>query len=84
MDRIKNFKRIMEKSESNRVMILTNHYQIMGEVYECDDCNKAECINLVKASICNIDDTYEETCENETRYDWLHVNMDKIVAYSFI
>ena len=27
MDKIKTFKRIMEKSNSNRVVILTNHYQ---------------------------------------------------------
>ena len=48
MDRIKTFKKIMEKSESNRVVILTNHYQIVVNVYECDECNKDEYINVLK------------------------------------
>ena len=46
MNRIKTFKMIMEKSNSNRVVILTNHYQIIGNVYECDECNKDEYVNL--------------------------------------
>ena len=32
MERIKIFKKIMEKSNSTRVVILTNHYQIVGNV----------------------------------------------------
>lgn len=84
MDRIKNFKRIMEKSESTRVIILTNHYRIEGSVYECDDCNKDECINLTNATICNIEDVFDDTCDSGSEYDWLHVNMDKIVAFSFV
>ena len=84
MNRIKTFKMIMEKSNSNRVVILTNHYQIIGNVYECSECNKDETINLTSVSVCNIDDAYEGICEAETRFDWLHINMDKIVAFSFI
>ena len=84
MNRIKNFKKIMEKSDSNRVVLFTNHYQIIGEVYECDECNKEECVNLIKASICNIEDSYEGFCEYESKYDWLHINLEKVVAYSFI
>ena len=84
MDRVKNFKRIMEKSESNRVVILTNHYQILGNVYECDECNKDEFINLTNVRVCNINDTFDGVCEADTHYDWLHINMDKIVAYSFV
>lgn len=84
MDRVKNFKRIMEKSNSNRVVILTNHYQILGTVYECDECNKDEFINLTNVRVCNINDTFEGICESDTQYDWLHINMDKIVAYSFV
>ena len=84
MDRTKTFKRIMEKSESNRVIILTNHYQIRGTVYECDDCNKDEYVNLTDVRLCNIDDVFDGICESETNYDWLHINLDKVVAYSFI
>ena len=84
MDRIKTFKKIMEKSNSNRVVILTNHYQIIGKVYECDDCNKDEYVNLVDVRLCNVNDVFDGICESETNYDWLHINLDKVVAYSFI
>ena len=84
MDKIKTFKRIMEKSNSNRVVILTNHYQIIGNVYECDECNKDEFVNLTNVRVCNVDDIYDGVCESDTNYDWLHINKDKVVAYSFI
>jgi len=84
MDRIKLFKKIMEKSDSNRVVILTNHYQVVGTVYECEECNRDDYINLTNVRLCNVDSIYEGLCESESHYDWLHINMDKIVAYSFI
>ena len=84
MDRIKNFKQIMEKSKSNRVVILTNNYHILGSVYDCEECNKDEFINLTNVRLCNINDVYDGVCETDSSYDWLHINMDKIVAYSFI
>lgn len=84
MDKAKLFKKIMEESNSSRVVILTAHYQIMGNVYDCEDCNKDSCINLTAARVCNVTDSYEGICENESYFDWLHVNMDSITAYSFI
>ena len=84
MDKTKTFKKIMEKSNSNRVIILTNHYQIIGNVYECEECNKDEFVNLTNVRVCNIDDVYSGICESDTNYDWLHINIDKIVGYSFI
>lgn len=84
MDNAKHFKKIMDKSNSSRVIILTAHYKIEGDVYDCDDCNKDSCVNLTNAKVCNIEDSYENMCENETVYDWLHINMDAVVAYSFI
>ena len=84
MERIKTFKKIMEKSESNRVVILTNHYQIIGNVYECEECNKNEYINLTNVRLCNVNDVYDGICESDTTYDWLHIDIDKIVAYSFV
>ncbi len=84
MSKMKNFKMIMAKSESNRVVILTNHYQIIGNVYDCSECNKEETINLVNVSLCNINDIYDGICESDSTYDWLHINLDKVVAYSFI
>ena len=84
MDRIKTFKKIMEKSQTNRVVLLTNHYQILGNVYDCDECNKDEYINLTNVRLCNINDIYDGICESDSMYDWLHINMDKVVAYSFL
>ena len=84
MDRIKNCKRIMDKSNSKRVLMLTNNYQIIGNVYDCEECNKDEFINLTDVRVCNIYDVYEGVCESDSCYDWLHINMDKIVAYSFL
>lgn len=81
---MKNFKMIMEKSNSNRVVILTNHYQIIGDVYECDECNKDECVNLTNVRLCSVEDVYDGICDADSSYDWLHINLDKVVAYSFI
>ena len=84
MSKMKIFKKILEKSESNRVVILTNHYQILGNVYECEECNKEEFINLTNAKLCNINDVFDGVCESESNFDWLHINIEKVVAYSFI
>lgn len=84
MDRLKMFKRIMEKSDSTRVIILTNHYQIRGNVYDCGECNKDTFINLTNVRVCNVADSYEGICDSEANFDWLHINIDKVVAFSFI
>jgi hypothetical protein len=83
MSKFDEFKMIMEKSNTNRVLLLTNHYQIIGSVYECDRCDLNEYINLVEVKLCNIEDVFGCDCEYETKYDWLHINLDKVVAFSF-
>lgn len=86
MNKIEFLKKIMEKSETTNIMIITNHYQISGEVYDCEECNKETFINLTNASLCKFEDSYDEFCEQygESKYDWLHVNLDKVVAFSFV
>ena len=84
MNRMKIFKQIMEKSDSNRVIMLTNHYQIIGNVYECEECNKDEFINLTKVSICNVNDIFDGVCESSSNSDWLHINIDKVVGFTFL
>lgn len=84
MNKLSSFRKIMSKSETKRVAILTNHYQILGNVYDCDECNKEEFVNLINVRLCNINDVYEGVCESEIHYDWLNINMDKIVAFSFL
>ena len=86
MSKSEEFKRLMEISSSNRVVLLTNHYQIVGQVYDCEECNREAYINLTNASLCLINDVYEnQTCDQYTssHYDWLHVNFDKVVAFTF-
>lgn len=83
-DKIKVFKKIMKKSESNHIILITNHYQIKGIVYECEECNNDSYINLTNARLCNLSDSYDDECDIEMRYDWLHINIDKVIAFSFI
>ena len=40
MNKADEFLKIMEISNSDKVVILTNHYQITGHVYDCEKCNK--------------------------------------------
>ncbi len=87
MNKADEFRKIMDISNSDKVVILTNHYQITGRVYDCEECNKEAFINLTNASLCLINNVYEDqACDKYTsfHYDWLHVNFDKIVAFSFI
>ncbi len=87
MDKIKEFKKLMEKSETDKISIITNHYQILGRVYDCEESSKEFFINLTNASLCLINEIYGgETCDSYTgtHYDWLHINFDKVVAFSFI
>ena len=86
MQKIDRLKRIMEKSDSNKIIILTNHYKISGTVYECEECNKEEFINLTNVSLCKFEDSYTCECDDfgGAKYDWLHINLDKVVAFSFI
>lgn len=86
MTKASEFKKIMEISNSTKVVILTEHYQIVGNVYECEQCNREEFINLTNVSLCLINDVYEtQSCDSYTssHYDWLHINFDKVVAFSF-
>ena len=84
MCNMETFKKIMQKSNTVRVLLLTNHYQIIGDVYECDECNEGCCVNLTNVRLCNIEDIYGCECEYESNYDWLHINLDKVVAFSFL
>ena len=86
MDKISFFKLAMEKSNSDKVIVLTNHYQIIGTVYDCEVCNNDAYINLTNVSLCKFDETYMHTCDEygKTKYDWLNINLDKVVAFSFI
>ena len=86
MSSINDIKEIMEKSNSNKIVILTDHYKISGKVHECIECNKEFYINLTDAYMCLLNDIYDENCEkySNSNYKWLHVNLNRIVAFTFI
>lgn len=89
MDKVRNFRKIMEKSCSNNVYILTNNYQISGTVCEEYECNKDFFINLKNVTMCKINEAYsngESVCEeySSVNYEWLHINLDNVIAFSFI
>ena len=87
---IKKFKEIMEISESSKVVIFTNHLKIVGHVAECDKCNEENFVNLTNATVLDITELYpceeDETCEDfsSQNFKWLHINVKKIIAFSFI
>ena len=84
-------KMIMEKSETNKITIYTEHLKIDGTVFECSKCNSNEILNLTNVLVCRLDDYC--TCDDDEcgcndyvcfRQDWLHINVNSIVAFSFI
>lgn len=78
---------IMDKSGTDRISIITDSYLITGHVYSCEECNLNTYINLKDATICLTSDiTLEEKCDeySSSKFDWLHVNFDNIIAFSFI
>ena len=86
MDRIKYFKKIMERTGSDKIIILTAHYNIKGRICDFEDCNKDEYLNLTHVTLCRYEESYGQNCEKttETNYDWLHINLDNIIAFSFV
>ena len=85
---------IMEKKESNKIVVFTNHLKIDGYVFKCDKkCEDiGDCIlTLTDAMICRLDDycnCNEEKCDCNDyvcfKYDWLHINLSEIVSFSIL
>ncbi len=86
MDKLKEFRKIMEKSETDKVVLITNHYRITGYVYDCEEFNRENYINLTNVTLCLMNDSYSDECDRYTSsgYDWLHINLDRVVAFSFL
>ena len=87
---MKKMKEIMELSKSSKIVIFTNHLKIIGHVAECDKCNEEYFINLTDVTVLDITELYpceeDETCNDfsSQNFEWLHVNINKILAFSFI
>ena len=87
---IKKIKEIMELSDSKKVVIFTNHLKIVGHVADCDKCNEEHFVNLTNVTVLDITELYpceeDGTCSDfsSQNFEWLHVNINKIIAFSFI
>lgn len=86
--------KIAEKNETTRVVIFTNYLKIDGEIVmpekRCDECHD-DILALENAIVCRLKDYCE--CDDDNcdcndyvcfRYDWLNVNIDKIVSFSVL
>jgi len=91
---IKTILKVSEKTGSNRIAVITNHLKINGTLYQengkCDECHE-DILTLTDALICRLSDYC--TCDEENcncndyvcfKYDWLNINVSKIVAYTII
>lgn len=91
---LKTIKKVAEKAGSNRIVIITNHLKINGNLYfedgKCDECHE-DIMTITDAVVCRLNDFC--TCEDDKcscndyvcfRYDWLNVSVDSVVAYSVV
>ena len=87
---INEIKNILEISQSEKIVIFTNHLKVIGNVKLCDICNTGHFLNLTNAIAIPITDLYdcetEKTCDEIVcqKFKWLHVNAKKILAFSII
>ncbi len=90
----KSILKVAEKSESNKIVLFTNHLKIDGEIYKkdgkCEECHE-DILTLTNALVCRLNDYCtcdEDDCECNDyvcfRYDWLNICVDEIVAYSIL
>ncbi|MBD5402762.1 hypothetical protein HDR58_08190 [bacterium] len=85
---------IMKENSSKKVMIITNHLQIIGTIHEyqnkchsCHDCLVAlkdvRIARLEQICTCN-----EDGCECNVHiykeYDWFNVSVNSIVGFSIV
>ena len=89
-DMIKKIKNIIDKSNTDKIVIFTNRLKIVGHIYNCDECNNDYFLNLTNAIVIYLNDLYpcedKGDCEEypSQNFDWLHVNIDKILAFSLV
>ena len=90
----KSIKKVCEKVGTNKIMIITNHLKIDGNLFiedgKCEECHD-DILTLTNALVCRLNDYCncegdECNCDDYVcfKYDWLNVNIDEIVAYSVI
>lgn len=91
---MKSIEEIMKTSESNKIVVFTQHLKIDGEIFvpegKCEECND-DYLTLQNALVCRIKDYCEctdEVCECNDyvcfKYNWLNICHEKIVAFSIV
>lgn len=91
---MKSIEEIMKTSESNKIVVFTQHLKIDGEVFvpegKCEECND-DYLTLQNALVCRIKDYCEctdDVCECNDyvcfKYNWLNICHEKIVAFSIV
>lgn len=88
---IKEIYDISKEYNVKKVKVITNHVKICGELCECEEAEKMAALTLQNAKIWLLDDLCkcgDEKCSCTTPYiidvEWLHINPDKIVAFSLM
>jgi hypothetical protein len=91
---LKTILKTAQNAASNRIAIITEYLKINGNIYEekgkCEECHD-DIITLTNAMVCRLNDYC--TCDGDNcdcndyvcfRYEWLNINVNKIVAYSVV
>lgn len=85
---------IMEENSTKKVLIFTNHLQIIGTIHEysnkCNNCN--DCLIALKdVKIARIEELHncgENECECNLEsffeYKWFNISVNAIVGFSII
>ena len=81
---------IMEENATRRVLILTNHMQIIGTIHDyydkCENCH--DCLIALKdVKIARIEDTCNSNeCDigSYTEYKWFNISTRAIVGFSIL
>ncbi len=90
----KSILKIAEKIGSAKIVVITNHLKIDGNLFmkdgKCEECHE-DILTIQNALVCRLSDYC--TCDDDDcecndyvcfRYDWLNVNIDSVVAYSIL
>lgn len=92
-DIIKEIYKVSKITGSKQIEIVTNHLKFVGQLYCSEEGKKKDdsILTITDAKIWRIEDICncnEPGCQcNEANFcalDWLHINVYKIVAFSFI
>lgn len=85
---------IMEENSTRRVLILTNHLQIIGTIHEyydkCQNCH--DCLISLKdvkiariEELCNCGrDECECNIQSFTKFKWFNISTNSIVGFSIL